>query len=239
MKAYIMRELPPSEVYEQEFAFMPWGTLIGKILAIIQNEAPKEGRVLDLMCGPGYLLGELAKRRPDLILEGADISEEFIRHAQRKYPNISFHAANVLSWTPSKKYDVVLCTGGIHHLAYDKQAPFLETIPSLLNPNGFAVFADSYVSDFSNEPERKLSAAKLGYEYMVASMINGAPDEIVRATADILFNDVMGFEYKTSLKKLEPVFRRLFANVDIEKTWPGPKSEYGDYIIVCKNGKGA
>ncbi len=234
-----MRELPKSEVYEQEFEFMPWGTLIDKILATIQNEAPKNGSVLDLMCGPGYLLGEIAKRRPDLTLEGTDISDEFIQHAERKYPDISFQVADVLSWTPSKKYDVVLCTGGIHHLPYDRQAPFLETIPALLNPNGFAVFADPYVDDFSNELERKQSAAKLGYEYMVATMKNGANDEIVKATVDILYNDVMGFEYKTSLKKLEPVFKRLFSNVEIDKTWPESKSEYGDYIVLCKNGKGA
>ena len=234
-----MRELPKSEVYEQEFEFMPWGILIDKILATIQNEAPKNGSVLDLMCGPGYLLGEIAKRRPDLTLEGADISDEFIQHAQRKYPDISFQAADVLSWTPSKKYDVILCTGGIHHLPYDRQALFLETIPALLNPNGFAVFADPYVNDFSNELERKQSAAKLGYEYMIATMKNGAPDVIIKATVDILYNDVMGFEYKTSLKKLEPVFRRLFSNVEINKTWPESKSEYGDYIIVCRDGKGA
>mgnify|MGYP001569014637 CR=1 FL=1 len=233
-----MRELPKSEVYEQEFEFMPWGTLIDKILVIIQNEAPRNGSVLDLMCGPGYLLGEIAKRRSDLGLEGADISDEFIQHAQRKYPDISFRVVDVLSWTLSKKYNVVLCTGGIHHLPYDKQAPFLETIPTLLKPNGFAVFADPYVDDFSNELERKQSAAKLGYEYMVATMKNGAPDDIVKATVDILYNDVMGFEYKTSLKKLEPVFRRLFPNVEIDKTWPESKSEYGDYIVVCKDGKG-
>ena len=234
-----MRELPKSEVYEQEFEFMPWGILIDKILATIQNEAPKNGSVLDLMCGPGYLLGEIAKRRPDLNLEGADISDEFIQHAKRKYPDISFQVADVLSWSPSKKYDVILCTGGIHHLPYDRQVPFLETIPTLLNSNGFAVFADPYVNDFSNELERKQSAAKLGYEYMIATMKNGAPDVIIKATVDILYNDVMGFEYKTSLKKLEPVFRRLFSNVEINKTWPESKSEYGDYIIVCRDGKGA
>lgn len=60
-----MRELPKSEVYEQEFEFMPWGTLIDKILTTVQNKAPKNGSVLDLMCGPGYLLGEIAKE--DLI----------------------------------------------------------------------------------------------------------------------------------------------------------------------------
>lgn len=232
-----MKELPRSEVYEQEFAFMPWGILIEKILAIIQKEAPQQGSVLDLLCGPGYLLGEIAKRRPDLILEGVDISDEFIQYARGKYPKITFETADVLSWTASIKYDVVLCTAGIHHLPYERQVSFLETISTILNQDGFAIFADPYVDGFSNELERKQSAAKLGYEYMLATIKKSAPNEVVKATVDILYNDVMGFEYKTSIKKLEPVFRKLFSHVEIHKTWPDIQSEYGDYYIVCKNGK--
>lgn len=232
-----MRDLPESEVYEQEFEFMPWGILIDKILGIIQKKAAKGGEVLDLMCGPGYLLGEIAKRRSDLILEGVDISSEFIRHAKQKYPKISFQVADVLAWNPTKKYDLILCTGGIHHLPYDKQALFLGKIPEFLNSTGFAIFADPYVDDFSNESERKEAAAKLGYEYITATMKNGATDEIIKATIDILYNDVMGFEYKTSLKKIGPVFKKLFPKVEINKTWPKSKSEYGDYYIVCMKDK--
>lgn len=229
-----MRDLPVSEIYEKEFRYFPWGTLIERVLDIIEKEAPRNGSVLDLMCGPGYLLGEIAKRRSDLILDGVDISDEFIRHAQCKYSSISFQVADVLSWIPTKRYDLILCTGGIHHLPYNKQISFLEMIPRLLNPNGFAIFADPFVDDFSTELERKLSAAKLGYEYMVATMKNDAPDEIVRTTIDIFYNDVMGFEYKTSLKKLVPIIRKLFSQVEINKTWPEFESEYGEYYILGK-----
>ena len=229
-----MRKLPESEIYEQEFKYLPWGKLISKILSLIEKEGPKNGSVLDLMCGPGYLLGEISKIRPDLALEGVDINEEFIQYAQKKYPKIEFQVADVLSWSPSKKYNLLLCTGGIHHLPYEKQELFLKTIPNLLNPKGFAVFADPYTDEFSNEIEKKQAAAKLGYEYILATMKNGAPDDIVKATIDILYNDVMGFEYKTPLKKLEPIFRRLFSKVDINKTWPEYDSEFGDYYMICR-----
>lgn len=234
-----MKELPKSEIYEQEFKYMPWGVLIDKILAVIQREATQNGKVLDLMCGPGYLLGEIEKRRSDLALEGADISEEFIHFAQSKYPKISFQVADALLWNPTKKYDVILCTGGIHHLPYDKQAPFLEKIPVALNSNGFVIFADPYVNDYSNELERKQMAAKLGYEYMIATIKNGASDDIIKATVDILYNDVMGFEYKTSIKKLEPIFKKLFPQLEMKKTWPESNSKYGDYYIIGKGRKGA
>ena len=128
-----------------------------------------------------------------------------------------------------------MCTGGIHHLHYDQQIQFLERIPSLLTPNGFAIFADPYIDDFSMELERRQAAAKLGYEYMMATIRNGAPNEIVKAAVDILYNDVMGFEFKTSLRKLEPTFRRLFSEVEMNKTWPEFTSEFGDYYLVCRN----
>lgn len=229
-----MKNLPKAEIYEQEFKYMPWGILIEKILAIIEKETPQNGSLLDLMCGPGYLLGEIAKLRNDLILEGTDINEEFITFAQNKYSAISFQVSDVLSWEPTKKYDVVLCTGGIHHLPYEKQALFLEKIPAILNPHGFAIFADPYIDDYSNELERKQAAAKLGYEYMIATIKNGASDDVIKATVDILYNDVMGFEYKTSLRKMEPIFKKLFSQLEIKKTWPESNSEFGDYYIVGK-----
>ena len=232
-----MKPFPDSKIYEQEFEFMPWRILIKEILEIIEKEVPEKGSVLDLMCGPGHLLGKIADIRSDLNLEGVDISEEFVQYAKSKYPNISFQIADVLSWNPKKKYDLILCTGGLHHLPYDKQKLFLERIPDFLSPNGFAIFADSYIDDFSNESERKQAAAKLGYEYLVAVIKNNAPDEIIEATVDIFYNDVMGFECKTSIKKLEPFFKKLFSQVEINKTWPDTDSGYGDYYIVCKNAK--
>ena len=32
--------------------------------------------------------------------------------------NIEFNIADALSWNTDKKYDLILCTGGIHHLPY-------------------------------------------------------------------------------------------------------------------------
>jgi len=229
-----MRELPKSEVYEKEFKFMPWGILIREILTIIEKETPKEGKVLDLMCGPGYLLGKINNIRSDLLLEGVDINEEFIQFAKKKYLNISFEAADVTLWNSTNKYDLILCTAGIHHLPYDKQSSFLEKVSKLLKSEGFAIFADPYIDDYSNEIERKKAAAKLGHEYLITTINKGASDDVIKATVDIIHNDVMGFEYKTSLKKLEPIFRKLFSQIVIKKTWPESKTEYGEYYIICK-----
>jgi hypothetical protein len=111
---------------------------------------------------------------------------------------------------------------------------FIEKISKSLKEDGFCIVADPYTDDYSNENERKLAASKLGYEYITATIKNRADEDIVKATIDILHNDVMGFEFKTSLKKLEPVFHKFFRKVDITKTWPQEDSEYGDYFIVLR-----
>lgn len=213
---------------------MPWGVLIQEVLDIIEKETPQNGAVLDLMCGPGYLLGKTYEVRKDLTLHGVDIGEEFIEHAQKEYLNSTFEVADVLTWKSDTQYDLVLCTGGIHHLPYEKQEEFLTKLPSLLKEGGKAILADPYVDDYQNETERKLAAAKLGYEYMVATIVNSATEDVVSATVDILYNDVMKFEYKTSVKKLEPVFNSVFSSVERRKTWPKTESEFGDYYFVCK-----
>jgi len=116
----------------------------------------------------------------------------------------------------------------------DKQEQFLTMIPSLLKPNGFVIFADPYIDDFTNIEERKLAGAKLGYEYLVTTIKNGAPDSVISAAVDVLYNDVMGFEYKTSVKKLEAMVKNLFSEVEMHKTRPEINSEYGDYYMICR-----
>lgn len=228
-----MKSLPISYVYEEEFRYMPWRKTIEKVLAALEA-VPENGRILDLMCGPGYLLGEIDKSRADLKLRGVDINSEFIQYARRKYRDIFFEIGDALNYIPPKKVDAVVCTGGIHHLPYDKQEFFLEGIADMIKPDGFAVFADPLIDDYSNEQERRLAAAKLGYEYMKATIKKGAPDEIVEATVDILHNDVMGCEFKTSLSKLTLILEGIFSNIAVEKVWPKKQSKYGDYCFVCK-----
>ena len=229
-----MKQLPRSDIYEQEFQYMPWGVLIDEVLDVVVAESPRGGRVLDLMCGPGYLLGKIRERRKDLTLTGVDINEEFIAFARSKYADIGFILSDVLHFQQETLYDLVICTAGIHHLPYSEQESFLERAASMLNRGGFYIFADPYISDYEHEEERRLAAAELGYEYLTAVLRKDAPKEIIQAVVDILFNDVMGYEYKTSLKKIKPVFEGIFSHVEVHKTWPKIASEYGEYYLVVR-----
>lgn len=69
---------------------------------------------------------------------------------------------------------------------------------------------------------------------VIATMDNGAPDDILNATVGILKNDVLGIEFKSSIKKIKPVFEKYFSVVEMNKTWPKETSEYGDYYFLLR-----
>ena len=116
-----MKGLPDSKVYEQGLQYWSYFISLNKVLDYLARNVPQNGTLIDLMCGPGYLLGKIAEKRPDLKVRGMDIDNRYIIHAKSKYPHIDFKLGNVLTWTPDEQYDAVICTGPLHHIAYEQQ----------------------------------------------------------------------------------------------------------------------
>jgi len=230
-----MKELPESKIYEQELIYMPYKKSLKKVLDIICSQAPAKGSLLDLMCGPGYLLGQISKKRKDLFLYGVDSDKRYVTFSKEKYPKINFETGEILSWKSKQLFDIVICTGSLHHIPYKKQAQAVKKMASIMKPNGFCIISDAHIDNHSNEKERKIAAAKLGYEYLIETVKNGAPKKVIIETINILHNDVMMDEFKTSLKKRMPVYKKYFGNVELFKTWPKTDSQYGDYIVICRN----
>ena len=151
-----------------------------------------------------------------------------------KNPHIAFETGDVLTWNPSHPFDVFTCTGALHHVQYDQQEEAVRRMANMIHQHGFGIISDCYVGSYSNEKERKLAAAKMGYEYLKATIRNGSTDDVTAVTADILKNDVMGIEFKTSLARRLPIFHKFFTSVETYKTWPDEETDYGDYITALK-----
>ena len=247
MFQYKMIQLPPSETYERELEYMPYRKSLERVTDIVCAQTPNDGDILDLMCGPGFLLRQIRARRKNLgILWGTDIEPSYISYASSNDRLSYFDTEDALLWpTTGRRWDVVLCTGALHHISYERQEEMIERMSHLVAPDGFAIISDCYADDYNNEQERKIAAAKLGYEYLVETIKNGAPEDVVKATADILTNDVMGLEFKTSLHKRMQQFQKHFRTVEIEQTWPiqrklnlaernTNKLGYGDYIALLR-----
>ncbi|MDB5238541.1 MAG: trans-aconitate 2-methyltransferase [Candidatus Kaiserbacteria bacterium] len=230
-----MKQLPAPETYVDGLDFWPYKSSLTEVLEYVTAHAPVSAHVLDIMCGPGYLLGKIGRTRRDLILTGVDTDERYVSYGRETQPSVNFTTGDVLTWRPESLPDVVVCTGSIHHVPYEMQEAAIKNIASMVVAGGFAVISDCYVDDYANETERKLAAAKLGYQYLVATIAKKAPEKVVSWTLDILTNDVLMDEYKMSLAKRLPLIKGYFLKVETIKTWPAFESGYGDYIHICRN----
>ena len=86
----------------------------------------KEGKILDVGCGPGLLAKEFALRSMKLEVMGIDTSFHAIQLAQKNcegLKNVKFQIGNVYRIPFSEKtFDLVVCKDSFHHFNSIKQA---------------------------------------------------------------------------------------------------------------------
>lgn len=231
-----MKSLPDAEIYELEMKFMPWGSLMNWVTTEVISKAPPGGMILDLMCGPGYLLNSIHNHRPDLTLVGVDSDSRYISHGAERNSSVRYVKADIRTWKDDRKYDCVICMGGLHHLPYAKQPQLFIKMAALLKSEGFCICADPCIREYASELERQLAAAELGYEYLQAVLKKGAPPLIIGAAIDILHNDILGDgEYKNSPSRLIKMAKKAFNQVEVKKVWPEMSTSYGDYCLILSN----
>jgi len=77
--------------------------------------------LVDIGCGDGVYTGEIKKKFPDLEIEGFDPAEDAIALAQKKYPDITFRAMNILDkdlgQSTRRRFEVGVLRGVLHHLS--------------------------------------------------------------------------------------------------------------------------
>lgn len=227
-------DMPVPETYEAGLQYWPYRLSLAKVLEAIQVTTLPGATVLDIMCGPGYLLGQLCKAYPSLRLTGVDIEEQYIDFGRRRYPNVSFEVGDVCTWRSTDGFSTVVCTGALHHVPYGNQGAAIRNISRMVKPGGVVIISDCYVDEYANETERRLAAAKLGDAYLRETIRAGAPPDVLAWTADITKNDVCGEEFKPCLRDRVPLLGAAFKNIQTFRVWPEESGTgYGDYIHIC------
>ena len=113
---------------------------------IRQNQA-KIGTSLDLACGTGILCEVLHKN--GIQAAGMDFSEGMIEIARSSNPAIAYEVADMITYRPDQKFDLVTCTGdALNHIIDLKNVEqIFQNVYAYLSEGGYFIF------DILNEKE--------------------------------------------------------------------------------------
>lgn len=131
---------------------LPGGDEVNVALA----EFRPAGSVLDLACGPGTWTASLLCHASDVT--GVDASPQMLAIAASRVPAgapVRFIEADLFSWVPDRRYDVVFMAGWLSHVPADLFESFWSRVADALAPQGRVFFVD----DHYRTPEELIGGA--------------------------------------------------------------------------------
>jgi 2-polyprenyl-3-methyl-5-hydroxy-6-metoxy-1,4-benzoquinol methylase len=98
--------------------------------------------LIDIGCGDGIYTNEIKKKCSNVNVSAFDPASKAIDLARKSYPKIDFFIANLLeeSSLPTKKFDIAIIRGVLHHLDYPelaiRNASKIAKKIIIIDPNG-------------------------------------------------------------------------------------------------------
>jgi SAM-dependent methyltransferase len=100
------------------------------------------GSVLELACGPGVWTGQLLRHATDVT--AVDASPEMLALAAARIGSerVRLVQADLFTWKPDRRYDVVLFGFWLSHVPAERFESFWSLVAACLEPAGRVFFAD-------------------------------------------------------------------------------------------------
>jgi len=162
-----------------------------QLLTWLQRHHPHAKTCLDLACGTGILCEILHNSGMDA--SGMDFSEGMIEIARKSQPAIHYDVADMITYRPERRFDLVTCTGdALNHIAdlLDVEKIF-RNVYTYLSPGGYLIFDLLNRNEISTE-----EPFELDYSDTVKAQIQMLQPEYGRVNLQIRVyeNGVLQFE---------------------------------------------
>ncbi|MCQ2509953.1 MAG: class I SAM-dependent methyltransferase [Lachnospiraceae bacterium] len=124
-----------------EFGWNYFPEAFGEQLMIyLERHNIRVKKSMDLACGPGVLCEVLKKN--GIQSAGMDFSEGMIAIARERDPEIPYEVADMITYLPEERFDLVTCTGdAMNHITdLDNVDRIFHNVFEYLNPGGYFIF---------------------------------------------------------------------------------------------------
>jgi SAM-dependent methyltransferase len=134
-------------LWDKEFSGTKWDFIdntVGDCVYAPLEKYAKNGRILDLGCGPGNTANELDSSAYGTYV-GVDISEAALTKAKKRTEKNgrtgknSFVREDFVNYAPSEKFDVILFRESIYHVPMGKIKETLDRFSNYLNDGGVII----------------------------------------------------------------------------------------------------
>jgi SAM-dependent methyltransferase len=161
------------EDYLHQTLDLPRGAEITEALDAFQPT----GSVLEFACGPGVWTGQLLSHATDVT--ALDAYPEMLAIAADRVPGerVRFVQADLFTWKPDRRYDVVFIGFWLSHVPAERFEPFWSLVADCLKPAGRVFFAD----DAYRTPDELVEGPASG---MVTDAIAAHPDGVRELAGD-------------------------------------------------------
>lgn len=121
-----------------------------RIARLIAGMRPT-GHVLEIACGTGLWTEALARLADTVTAIDAAPEVVEIASGRVRSANVSFESADIFSWTPGARFDVIFFSAWLSHVPTDRFEQFWQSLRGLLAEDGRVVFIDEHVDERGKE----------------------------------------------------------------------------------------
>ncbi len=120
-------------------------------IARLVAEMRPAGRVLEIACGTGLWTEALAAWADTVTAMDAAPEAVAIARDRVQLANVSFEVADVFSWDPGTRFDVIFFSAWLSHVPVSRFGRFWQLLESWLAGGGRVLFIDEHVDERGKE----------------------------------------------------------------------------------------
>ena len=121
------------------------------LIARLVAEMQPAGSVLEIACGTGLWTEALAGWADTVTAIDAAPEMVAIARDRVRSPNVSFEVADVFSWDPGTRFDVIFFSAWLSHVPASRFGHFWQLLRNLLAGNGRVLFIDEHIDERGKE----------------------------------------------------------------------------------------